>query len=93
MNYKQLSLIYLEYNTKLTHDLPAEMALSFLIFYDYSVCSVSSIPVENWFNSPKNNYLIRIITNQNILCTVAFYFNFKFKWKQVWMSWTWMPRY
>ena len=47
------------------------MARSFLLFFDDnsqdSVCCVSSIPVEHWLKSSKNNYLIRRITNQNIL--------------------------
>ena len=32
MNYKKLLLTYLEYVTKLTNNLPAEMAHSYLIF-------------------------------------------------------------
>ena len=44
------------------------MAHTFLkIFDDYSVCLVNSIPVENWLKFSKSNYLIRRITNQNII--------------------------
>jgi len=54
--------------TKLTNNLPTEMAHSFLtIFDDYSVCWVNSIPVENWLNSSKNNNLIIRKTNQNMV--------------------------
>jgi len=57
---------------------------------DHSISWVSSIPVEHWLNSSNCFYLIRRITNQNILGTVDFYFNFKLKWKQVWKLWTWI---
>jgi len=67
MNYKKLLLTYLEYVTKLTNNLPAEMAHSYLIFWWLLSLLGQFNSSRKLMNSSIFFYLIQRITNQNIL--------------------------